>query len=125
MDWADYPNFRPEEFHCRYTGEIDMRPDFMRRLQHLRSVYGKPMVITSGFRSRRHPSEAKKGVPGAHSMGRAADIAVAGEDAVRLLKLALDLGFTGIGVNQKSTGRFIHLDDVSAPTLPRPMIWSY
>jgi len=37
--------------------------------------------------------------------------------------LALELGFTGIGVQQKGTGRFPHLDTLEEP--PRPNVWSY
>ena len=35
------------------------------------------------------------------------------------------LPFTGIGIQQKGSGRFIHLDMAPAEQLPRPMIWSY
>ena len=35
-------------------------------------------------------------------------------------------GFTGIGVNQKGGGRFIHLDIAEIENYsPRPHIWSY
>ena len=59
------------------------------------------------------------------STGRAADVAVHGVDALRLLQLALQCGFTGIGVQQKGGGRFIHLDDISNGYLPRPALWTY
>jgi len=52
------------------------------------------------------------------------DILIQGLDAFRLVKIALALGFTGLGVKQKSTGRFLHLDDLQQPH-PRPRIWSY
>jgi uncharacterized protein YcbK (DUF882 family) len=122
MDWRQYPNFRLEEFRCRYTGECEMHPDHMRRLQQLRGVFGKPMVVTSGYRSKRHPIEAAKATPGEHTHGRATDVAVQGTDALRLVHLALMAGFTRIGVNQKGTGRFIHLGD--SPDFPST-IWSY
>ena len=125
MNWRDYPDFTPSEFACRHTGKCEMSPDFMARLQKLRSVYGKAMTITSGYRHPSHPIEAAKLSPGAHSTGRAADIAVQGADAVRLLHLALQCGFTGIGIQQKGGGRFIHLDDIGNGYLPRPAIWSY
>ena len=125
MNWAEYPNFTPDELRCRHTGKDGMNAEFMARLQKLRSVYGKPMTITSGYRHPTHPIEARKGSPGAHSTGRAADIAVQGEDALRLLQLALQMGFTGIGVQQRGTGRFLHLDDINDGYLPRPTIWSY
>lgn len=125
MNWVDYPNFSPGEFRCKHTGRIEMSPEFMARLQRLRTAYGKPMRITSGYRDPSHPAEASKSKPGAHSMGRAADIAVQGADALQLIRLALDCGFTGIGVQQKGPSRFIHLDDVAPAVLPRPAIWSY
>jgi hypothetical protein len=33
------------------------------------------------------------------------------------------MGFTGIGVQQKGSRRFIHLDVLQNP--PRPNVWSY
>lgn len=125
MNWSDYPNFSEEEFRCKHTGKCPMHPDFMARLQRLRTAYGKPMKITSGYRDKTHPIEAKKTAPGAHASGRACDVAIRGAEAVELLKLALELGFTGIGVQQKGDGRFLHLDDIEDGTQPRPMIWSY
>ena len=124
-DWSAYPNFSEAEFRCRHTGKCEMHPEFMARLQRLRLAYGKPMKITSGYRDRSHPVEARKVATGAHAMGRAADVAVTGADALRLLVLATELGFTGLGVQQKGEGRFIHLDDVPGNVLPRPTIWSY
>lgn len=103
-----------------------MNADFMRRLQNLRMAYGKPMKITSGYRDKSHPIEAKKNEPGAHYTGHACDIAVRGADALRLVQLAIVHGFTGIGVQQKGDVRFIHIDDLTvADKFPRPNIWSY
>jgi zinc D-Ala-D-Ala carboxypeptidase len=125
VDWSLYPNFSEAEFRCRHTGKCEMRPEFMARLQRLRQAYAAPMKITSGYRHRSHPVEARKVATGAHVLGRAADVAVTGADAIRLVVLAAEFGFTGIGVQQKGDGRFIHLDDVPAGVLPRPAIWSY
>lgn len=125
MDWSRWPNFAPYEFQCRHTGRQGMNPEFMDRLQQLRTAYGKPLTITSGYRDKTHPIESIKATPGAHTYGRAADISIAGPDALKLIRIALDLGFTGVGVQQKGTGRFIHLDDLVDGRLPRPAIWSY
>lgn len=125
MNWRLYPNFTEAEFRCKSTGRCAMDPEFMARLQRLRLAFGKPMVVTSGFRDPSHPAEARKTATGAHALGRAADIAVQGADALRLVVLAAEMGFTGIGVQQKGFERFIHLDDVQPPALPRPAIWSY
>lgn len=59
-------------------------------------------------------------------MGRACDVVVSGQDAFALVDMAITLGFTGIGIQQKGTGRFIHLDDLREEDgFLRPTIWSY
>jgi zinc D-Ala-D-Ala carboxypeptidase len=127
MDWSKYPNFSEREFKCKYTGACKMDEDFMDKLQALRTEYGRPLTITSGYRHPTgHPVERRKGRPGAHSMGMAADIACSGHDAHEILYLAMRLGFTGIGVSQKGDSRFLHLDTVPHEILAvRPNIWSY
>ncbi len=125
QEWL-WPNFTPDELRCKETGMLHMLPSFMDRLQALRTEYGKPMTITSGFRSDQHSAERKKKRLGPHAMGCAVDVAVSGSDAIRLIELALQHGFTGIGVQQRGEGRFIHLDDApNAQHRPRPHIWSY
>jgi zinc D-Ala-D-Ala carboxypeptidase len=123
IDWNLYPNFSKKEFDCTHCGANQMTPAFMSKLQALRMQYGKPMRITSGFRCTQHPVEARKIKAGAHASGCACDIAVNGQEAHELMKLAFKLGFTGIGVNQKTSGRFIHLDTLEEA--PRPNVWSY
>lgn len=118
--WSEYKNFSESEFRCSETGENDMEHGFMLRLQALRSAYGKPMVITSGYRSPKHSIEAKKATPGTHAQGIAADIKCSRGEAHKILKLAMEMGFTGIGVQQKGNARFIHLD-----TRDEPTVWSY
>jgi len=123
IDWGKYPNFAASEFKCRHCGKVDMKPEFMSLLQQLRTTYNKPMIISSGYRCPDHPIEARKSKPGAHASGQAADVAVQGTDAYEVLKIAFALGFSGIGVQQKGGGRFIHLDTLRSP--PRPNVWSY
>ena len=123
MDWNKYPNFSAKEFDCSHCGKNEMRADFMERLQSLRNAYGKPMRITSGYRCPEHPIEAKKAKPGSHASGCACDVGIDGPDAHQILSIALQLGFTGIGVQQKGSGRFIHLDTLTSGL--RPTVWSY
>ena len=122
-----WPNFSFTEMACSETGECAMDETTMDRLQLLRSHYGSPLTITSGYRSPRHSIEAAKAAPGAHAKGRAADIACAGVVALEILREALAVGFTGFGVKQKGEHRFLHLDDLGPGehTVPRPAIWSY
>lgn len=125
-DWSKYaPEFKESEFRCSATGDCFMQAHFMDTLQEIRREYGKPMVITSGYRSRRHPIEAKKNLPGEHTYGCCADVAVSGADALRLLQIALKHGISRIGVKQDNRGtEFLHLG-VGAPGLPNPSLWSY
>lgn len=120
-----WPNFTRAEFACKASGECRMDPAFLDWLQDIRSTYGHPMIVSSGFRHpTKHPREAAKKVPGAHASGQAADIAVHGQEAFQLIQLAMRRGVLGVGVSQKAgLGRFIHLDLSSARKFPT--IWSY
>jgi uncharacterized protein YcbK (DUF882 family) len=119
--WGEYVHFKKEEFDCKHTGENQMQHEFMLKLVTLRLRYAKPLRVTSGYRDVTHPAEARKSISGAHSHGVAVDLAVQGADAYRVLELATTLGFTGIGVQQKGDGRFIHLDTYT----DYPRVWSY
>ena len=126
MSW-DSPYFTKDEMRCQCGCNQDgMNAKFMEKLTALRAEWDKPMVVNSGYRCTQHPIEARKAKPGAHATGRAVDIAVEREEALRLLHLAISHGFTGIGVQQKGGGRFLHFDDLTAEDgMPRPTIWSY
>jgi uncharacterized protein YcbK (DUF882 family) len=124
IDFGKYPNFKAEEFKCQHCGADGITEPLVAKVQELRNRYGKPMRITSGYRCPKHPVEIVKTAPGAHSLGLAADIGVEGAEAYQVLKIALELGFTGIGVQQKGSGRFIHLD-IRTGQLPTPAVWSY
>jgi len=51
MDW-NYPNFTRAEMACQHCGAEGIQPALMDKLQELRTAYGKPMRITSGYRCR-------------------------------------------------------------------------
>ena len=124
INWGKYPNFSAKEFICSHCGGDGIQEALLGKLQAMRTEYGKAIKITSGYRCPQHPIEAKKSSPGAHALGLAADIAAEGEEAYKILNLAFKHGFTGIGVQQKGTGRFVHVD-VRSGQLPTPAVWSY
>jgi len=128
VDWGNSKYFKASEFTCSHTGTEKMDQNFINKLNNLREIYGKPMTVSSGYRDSTHPVEAIKKDPtsGAHVSGKAADILIERKNAYELLSLAFDVGFTGIGVNQKGGARFLHLDTIEgSPARPRPTIWSY
>lgn len=118
-------NFSDDELRCKCgCGKLNPNPHFskfMDKVQRLRSLYGKPLGVSSAYRCLDHPVEIRKKRAGMHSIA-AIDLKVTSTDAYELLSLALKLGFTGIGINQKGSHseRFLHLDEREIPT-----IWSY
>jgi len=132
LNWPSdrWPNFSFNEAKCSASGTCDVDNVFMDQLQELRRRYGKPMTVTSLYRSMDHPIEAAKGdKPGAHVTGKAVDIAVSHADAFYVLKHAMTMGvFKGVGIKQSGDGRFIHLDTLANEEvvwIPRPRLWSY
>jgi len=126
-DWSIYMNFTEDEFRCKCGCRVaDMSPEFMDNLQSLRDAFASPIIITSGYRCPRHNERVSNtGRDGPHTTGRAADSSIRGSAAVRLLRVALVLPFTGYGISQRGTARFIHLDTMDGPGYPHPRIWSY
>lgn len=130
IDWSNM-NFTQDEFTCRCgCNTFNMDHNFLQTLQDVRTLYGRVMNVSSGYRCAAHPVEARKiekgGKPGSHYSGKAVDILVAGEAALELLRVALaHPNVKGIGVNQKGahSSRFIHIDTLTEPN--RPTIWSY
>jgi uncharacterized protein YcbK (DUF882 family) len=105
-----------------------MNDNFMLKLEKLRKKYNTPMIITSGYRHPAHNVAIGGSRYSAHTKGRAVDVLVLGKDALRLVRIALECGMTGIGVAQRGPHdkRFIHLDDLEdTHETPRPWIWSY
>lgn len=110
--------FRIEEFNCQETGNNEMDPVFLARLDELRGRCGFPFTITSGYRDPEHSIEKKKEKPGTHAMGIAADIAVSnGAEKYKIVATAADMGFAGIGIAKT----FIHVDTRETT----PVIWTY
>ncbi|EPM68874.1 peptidase M15A [Pseudomonas syringae pv. theae ICMP 3923] len=130
MNDSPWANFIYAELRCR-CGRCDstgreMNPEFMGLVQQLRELFGQPMLLSSAYRCAHHPDEAHKATPGEHCDGTAVDVSCRGPEALRLLNLALSLGFTRIGINQKGSARFLHLGLApSGGRLASPMIWSY
>ena len=123
MIQKSWPHFSAIELSCRCCKVHQMNNDFMKMVEAIRIVYNSPLFVTSAYRCSKHNKKVSStGADGPHTTGRAIDIAVDRENAVRFLNAALFLGFTGIGINQKGNSRFIHLDNLEAN---RPTIWSY
>ena len=130
--WAHIKYFTPDEFKCSHCGKEEMQKEFIVRMDMLRRRLGTPLSINSGYRCPDHPIEYEKrrqnptALPGPHTTGRAADFSISGASAFEALYLAKLIGFSGIGIQQKGSGRYLHFDDLDAAQgRPRPWCWSY
>ena len=113
-----YKHFNISEFRCRETQQCEMKPEFIHMLDELRERCNFPFAITSGYRATTHSIEIRKSHPGTHTEGIAADIAVAnGHERMLIVKEALHMGFSGIGVAKS----FVHVD-IRTTT---PVMWVY
>lgn len=119
--------FSMEELYCQgfscCNHSMHMDTEFMAVVVALRRELGFPFIVTSAFRCSTHNNKVSStGFDGPHTTGKSIDILVRHEKAFRLVESALRHGITGIGVKQRGSDRFIHLDKLSSP---RPRIWSY
>ena len=127
-DKDSWKYFTREELKCKGTDECFMDEEFMKQLHRLREDYGRPMTITSGYRDVSYNTVIGGSPNSAHILGQAVDVAVSGNLAYDLIRMAMLHGFTGIGVAQRGphNKRFIHIDNiVNSNTSPRPTVWSY
>jgi len=114
---TEFKYFKREEFNDSESGANEIPEAFIHRLDKLREYCGFPFRINSGYRSPRHSVEAAKAKPGEHTRA-AADIAVSGgSQRYTLVREAMAMGFTGIGVAKT----FVHVDD----RVTEPMVWVY
>jgi uncharacterized protein YcbK (DUF882 family) len=129
-DWS-WANFTPREMACKGTGRLVVETEFLDRLQMLRTMFDRPLIVNSGYRTPEYNVKVSKTwLDGPHTTARAVDVRVYGSHAAELIALAQGLGFTGIGVSQGASTpfaqRFLHLDDLPVGGRhPRPWIWSY
>jgi len=110
--WDDIKHFKPVEFDspdAKGSGGEHMDEHFVRDLDVLRSLYGKAMVIKpgGGYRTATYNSKIGGHPNSLHMKGMAADIRIHnGIERGDIVRLAIELGFKGIGVYDKH----IHLD---------------
>lgn len=133
-NWKDvqgwrWPAFSPSEMACRGDGSLKIDEAFMDKLQTLREVVGFPLFVNSGYRSEAYNATLTDSVAhDAHTQGCAVDLGVMGSQAFVVLRAAMQIGFTGIGMAQKGepSKRYVHLDTaLPSETAPRPWVWTY
>jgi hypothetical protein len=106
-NFAISPHFSLYEFECRCCRRVLIENRLVRMLEELRGVWGRPLVITSGYRCERHNREVGGAVRSLHPLGRAADIDVDPSFQDEIVKIAVVLNFYEIIPNYRKG--YIHL----------------
>lgn len=103
-----WPNFSPREMASKREGELLIHEPSMDALQRLRDALGKPMLITSAYRSEAHNRAVGGARNSFHLKGMAFDVRMENQDPVEFETEARRAGFTGFGHYIKNG--FMHID---------------
>lgn len=100
-------HFWLKEFQCKDGSKyVNIDYNLIKELEKLRTALGKPISITSGYRTQEY-NKSVGGVDNSqHLLGKAADIQVKGYTPEQVYQVAQQLKFNGIGIYET----FIHLD---------------
>ena len=113
------PNFRVREFRCKDgTDAVLIDEELVVILQCIREHFGKPVHITSGYRTAAHNTAVGGSKSSQHLLGRAADLWVEGTtvEAVAAYAESLLVNRGGIGRYPKDakhptrTTGWVHID---------------
>ena len=109
-------NFSKLEIMCPCScGADKISPVLIEKLQKVRNIIGRPIIITSGVRCEFYNASIKASmnssyIPDDHGIGNAVDIACTNsKDRYELVELAQKF-FKRIGISGDSYGGFVHLD---------------
>lgn len=82
-------NFKVREFYCRDGSDpIFVDSELVQCLQKIRNHFGKPVHITSGYRTAEHNAAVGGSKSSQHLLGRAADFYVEGVDVATVAAYA-------------------------------------
>ena len=109
-------NFTLREFECKDGSHlVKVDHNLVNKLQQLRDIIKKPIIINSAFRTVSHNKKVGGTSNSQHLLGKAADIRVTGMSPKELAKYCEKIGFGGIGIY----GSFVHVD-----TRDKPARWN-
>lgn len=105
-------NFKVKEFQCHdKTDKVLIDSSLVNLLQSIRSHFGKPVTITSAYRTAAYNASIGGASSSNHVKGMAADIQVSGVSPVLVGMYADSLGAGGIGLYAYGTYTgFNHID---------------
>ena len=112
------PSFKVREFGCKGSDVVLLDEELVVLLQCIREHFGKPVHITSGYRTAAHNAAVGGSKSSQHLLGRAADFYVEGVDVATVAAYAETLlpGRGGIGRYPKDASHpkrrtgWVHID---------------
>ena len=112
------PSFRVREFACKGSDVVLIDDELVVLLQCIREHFGKPIHITSGYRTAEHNAAVGGSKSSQHLLGRAADFYVEGVPVATVAAYAETLlpGRGGIGrypkdvAHPKRVTGWVHID---------------
>ena len=109
------PSFKVREFGCKGSDVVLLDEELVVLLQCIREHFGKPLHITSGYRTAAHNAAVGGSKSSQHLLGRAADIQVQGVSVEDVAAYAESLmpAWGGVGRYPVKAGRakgWVHVD---------------
>jgi hypothetical protein len=122
-------NFSRLEVQCPCgCGANLINPFLVEKLQKVRNIIGRPIIITSGVRCGFYNTSIKASmnsshIPDSYGMGNAVEIAcTTSKGRYEMVDVAIKF-FRRIGIAGEHSGNFIHLD--VDPYKTQDVIWTY
>lgn len=116
-NWV-WPNFSPRELACKGTGRLTVDTGALDKLQDLRTCLGRPLLITSAYRSPAHNKRVGGAPNSLHMQGVAFDVRMENQDPHTFEAAARAAGFTGFGYYPRQG--FMHIDTGPARSWGQP-----
>ena len=114
-DWSNIKNFKKEEFYCKDgCGLNNIDINFVKILDEIRDHFGKPLIVTSGCRCKKHNNLVGGTKNSKHLSGKAADFVINGVSPADILNYTNMLVKKGI-INHTygrtiNMGNAVHID---------------
>ena len=117
MKYFEYEEFDSPD--VQGSGQL-MDPKLLNMIDEAREIYGKPIHVTSGYRTEAHNRKVGGVDSSSHLKGLAIDVAcVRSDNRFKMLNALLEVGFNRIGV----ASTFIHVDIDKDKS--QNVIWTY
>ena len=117
MKYFNYEEFDSPDIQG--SGQL-MDPELLDMIDKAREIYGKPIRVTSGYRTEDHNRKVGGVDSSSHLKGLAIDVAcVRSKDRFEMLTALIEVGFNRIGV----ASTFIHVDIDKGKS--QNVIWTY